>query len=177
MQDVRVPIMISLGILAQRSGEEKSNTGRGIAAQYMFQMKQAFDSMRFQSSTDTHMHEDMRQFLQSQLLPIYKLRLLKEASYPHVWLHSDMVDMIRDILPAKEQEAFKFFSWDGSNPDSNKELVRVFLPTVYTLLDLSLAESAWKDWATVAKALKGAAPSRKNKANSAAFELPLDCFD
>ena len=177
MQEVRLPIMISLGVLAQRSDTEKSKNGRSIPAQYMFQMKQAFDHMRFKSSIDTHMHEDMHQFLESQLLPLYKLRLLKEFTSPDVWLNPTLVAMIKELLPTKEQEAFKFFAWDGSNPPANKELVRVFLPSVYTLLDLSLADTAWNNWATVAKALKGIGSPKKNKTNSVAFELPSDCFD
>ena len=177
MQEVRVPLMISLGILAQHSAEEKSHTGRGVESQYMAQMKHAFENMMFISSVDKHMYEDVFLLLQSDLLPIFKLRVLRDFTFPVLWLRPEMVPHIQLLLPAPEKEAFKFFAWDAKNPDSNKELVRVFLPTVYTLLDLSLSASAWTSWATIAKALKDLAPSRKNKERSIALELPSDCFD
>lgn len=172
--NIRVPIVISLAILAQKSEHVKSQSGRSVLAQYRFQMKTVFNGALAQSSSWPHLYEDMLKYFQSPLLPIYKLCLLKELAFPEVWLHSEMRENVKALLPIKEDDAFQYLVWDTWNPASNKELVRVFLPTVYTLLNLTLDESAWKNQTTVANALKSFAPTRKTKAERAEFELPVD---
>lgn len=173
-QDVRMPIMIAMGILAERSGSEKSLAGKGIPAQWMSDMKKAFDAMMFLSSMDTRISEDMGMFLDSSLSDISKLRICKNFTFCETWLQPEIIGRLRPLLPEKAQDAFKFFPWDESNPSNNQTLVSTYLPEAYTLLDLSLPEAAWKTQATVAKAIADMGAVRKNKVNSVAFELPTD---
>ena len=173
-QNVRMPIMIALGMLAERSGAEKVQSGRGVAAEYMRQMTLAFDGMLFSSSKDTTIAQDFLQFLQSPLCDLFKLRISKNFTFPETWLQPEIIVHLRPLLPEKPKDAFKFFPWDPMNPASNKSMVSTYLPEAYTLLDLSLPDDAWEQQDLVTKALAAIAPSRKQKANSVAFDLPSD---
>ena len=51
--DVRLPVIVSLGIIAERCAKEKSKNGKGIAALWLSQVKQVFVTMGFLSSLDT----------------------------------------------------------------------------------------------------------------------------
>lgn len=174
IQNVRVPIIISMGILAGHSGNEKSRTGVRISTEYMRQVKTISESVRFRAMHNTNGHEPIVDIVNSPLLPEYKLRLLKECAFQETWLIADLADKIQRLLPGKERELFKYFPWSDWDLAENKNMIREFLPSLYPLLELSLSDGDWMKKAAVTKTLKSIAPVSKTKAKRTAFDLPID---
>lgn len=175
-QDVRMPIMVAMGLIAERSGDEKSLDSKGIPVKWLSEMKKAFDAMLFSSSKDSSISEDMLLFLNSDLSNNSKLRICKNFTFPEVWFQPEIIEKLKPLLPTKESEAFKFFPWDPMNPSANKLMVNSYFPSAFALLDLSLDEEAWKTQATIAKSLLQITGNRKKKDMPEAIELPSDLF-
>lgn len=174
---VRLPVIVSLGLIAERCAKEKSTDGKGIAALWLSQVAQVFTTMRFLSSLDTLASKTLDALLVSKLSSTQKMGLLFRCAYPHDWLLSDTASKIVPILPLTDVLAFKYFPWDKTNAEINQMLVRTFLPKSYTFLDLMLLDSDWSSRAAVASALKEMSAARPSKLIANTLVLPFDFTD
>ena len=166
-QDVRSSFTIALGVLAHRSADEKSFTGRLVRNEYIAQLKQVYDNLFYLRI------DDFLLLLQSELSLLIKQRILQYVASPNEWLHPNMVPHIRALLPSDEQEAFAFFPWSEVCSEYNQEMVRVFLPTRHALMDLHLSANDWNNRATVEATLRALCTFKQNPA-CVVFELPLN---
>lgn len=168
----RNAIFCSMGWLAERAIKQKSKRGYRIESEWMFQLRRVFKSM-----TSASCDRDAVMILESSLSGHFKLRVCGEFASPAMWLIPQNTEKIKLILPEKKAEAFNYFTWDSDDFESNKALIRVFLPSLYPLLDLSLAEEAWYNRSTVAAALANFRALGSCKAKPRHLDLPCDFYE
>lgn len=174
--DVLLPVLVSLGLIAERCAKEKSTNGKSIAALWLSQVEKVFVTMSFLSG-DSPIPQTIDHLLVSQLSSPQKLDLLFRCAFPQDWLLSNTASKIFPLLPPKDILAFKYFPWDNDDAEINKKLVRTFLPKSYTFLDLMLPDSDWINRAAVASALKEMSTARPSNLIANTLALPFDFTD
>lgn len=167
--EVALPVLVQVGVLANRSNNEISKTGRAASLQWLAQVKLGMESLMHLNDPELPMQSALKTILDSELPTEYKLRVSK-SSGAWLWMMPDILPHVKTLLPTEEKEAFKYFPW-AKTGKYNKQLFEALFPVTYQIIELSLTDAAWDDRTIVVEALK--AMGKKPKA-SATIELPSD---
>lgn len=169
-----IPVMLSIGILAKRSGNEKSKSGVNVSTEYIRHMKKALLDVPCIPSYDKKGQNSILDIFKSELSPKHKLHLLKECVALNIWLIPEFANRIKILFPDSEHTRFEYIPWCHWDASVNKNMVRDFLPSLYPLLELILSDGDWMDKVAIDKALRNLAPTQKNKTKHTELELPVD---